>query len=216
MKKLVLLTTLACAILLFGSDVFALSIYLEPKVTQYILPGESIGFDIKVAGLGEFDLPSLGAFDMEILFNPDVLEYVDGSLVFGSLLGDNPFFQWLDGPYGGPEYGGIAYDALRIQEVSLESADWLNALQPDSFILASLEFSAFSGCGHSYIIPDNIFLSDEWGNSLDIDHRGIGSVNVVPEPASIWMLGIGMLMSICAFSKRMLGRKMSAQDEKIS
>ena len=193
MKKLMLLVTLVCSLVLFHGNALAIRISIEPVGTQNIWPGDSINFNVLISELGDYTSPSIGGFDMNILFNNKVLEYVSGSVVFGPYLGNDPFGQWVDGPNLGPTYGGIYYDAIRIQELSIESTQWLYDNQPDSFALANLTFHARNGSGHSYIISDNIDLSDALGNSMSNDSLGIGSVNVIPEPGTVFLMSSGLL-----------------------
>jgi hypothetical protein len=202
MKKLSFLFIMLCVLTLITVHAQAISISIERVGPAGIWPGDNISFNVLISELGEYTSPSLGGFDINILFNPYVLEYVSGSAVFGPYLGNDPFGQWVDGPNPGPTYGGIDYDAMRIQELSLESTQWLYDNQPGSFTLASLTFHAYDGSGFSYIIPDNIDLSDALGNTITCSRR-ISSVNVIPEPATLLLVGCGLLARLSHFKKNM-------------
>lgn len=154
------ITMLGFGVLLGGTPVMATQITLE-QATQSVAPGDSVELAVRIAGLGNGTAPSLGAFDLDLVFDPAIVTY--SGIVFGDpLLGD------LLGPIVG-SVGGSAVDAaagtLNLFAVSLDAAGDLDAMQPEEFTLASIRFDAI-GLGRSTIEFANVVLGDANGTGL--------------------------------------------------
>ena len=151
-------------------------------VSQSVDLGLPVSVGVVISGLGDATSPSLGAFDIDIQFDPGRLSF--GSALFGDpVLGDQ-----LDvlGLGGNPTFAGITSPGvLNLFEVSLDVPADLNALQPGSFTLATLTFNAI-GSGDSplsFVIgPDS--LSDENGDALAAEVTA-GSVTVNPAAVGV-------------------------------
>lgn len=167
MKKLIL------ASLFFGFYGFlatpsalavSLSFVPEPSIP------EVLAVDIVISGLKAGGPPSLGAFDLDVSFDPAVLSPTD--VTFGPFLGDPGLFEALTDFNFFPGVVDLA-------EVSLLSPADLDALQPASFSLAALTFDRI-GVGDDRLAFSQVTLDDAFGNKI-------------PEPSSLALFSIGAI-----------------------
>ena len=146
--------------------------------SQEVAFGGTVSVDVLISGLTSGAAPSLGAFDLDIDYNPAILNpttVVLGNQLDLSVSGSIQFVS-LVGP-------------VNISEISLESAADLNNLQLGEFPLATLTFDTL-GIGTSLVSVANVMLTDANGNPLQFDNSSTGTVTVTPEPATIviWSL----------------------------
>lgn len=142
--------------------------------------GSSVNVGLVISGLGDSTAPSLGAFDLDIHFDPGRLSF--SSATFGDpVLGDR-----LDvlGLGGNSTVAGITSPGvLNVFEVSLDSPADLVSLQEDRFTLATLTFSAI-GAGNSALGISINSLSDE--NAVELTAEvSTGSVTVAQTAVAI-------------------------------
>lgn len=172
----------------------AIIVSLEPA-SQTISVGGPVSLDLVVSGLNAFAAPGVGAFDVDLTYNPAVLSAVSAS-----------FGTHLDlGLFGSIQSSNLSTPGLiHLDEVSLESSSDLLSSQPASFKLATLNFTGTGG-GVSSVAVASATLSDVTGlqsitpvtAAAQIDVSGGGSE--VPDPAStatllpFGLLGIWML-----------------------
>lgn len=132
-----------------------------------------------------------------ISYGPDVLTL--NNVAFGSALG-GPLDSLQDGtesPVG----------KINVSELSL-LAD-LTPLQngADDVLLFSMIFDTDMLGTSPLTFSENIagvaggFLGDENGQAIVLDSVGTGSINVVPIPSAIWLMGSG-LFALYGFTKR--------------
>ena len=192
MKKLLfLLTVLFSVVLLFG-HVEAVTLSLNPS-NQSIIPGGMAIVDLEIAGLTAGGPDSLGAFELEVLYDPDILSFT--SVNFGLFLGNPDLFE-----------ADIYFDNSSPGVVYLDETSWLEAdsstcifcaepylddLQGESFILAQFSFLGVQ-VGSSDLVIQNEVLSDAFGSAISNLVIENASVSVVPEPATILLLVSGM------------------------
>jgi hypothetical protein len=188
-----LIVILVMVTFLIPSGASAIMLGFEP-VSQDVPLGTPADVALTISGLGDPGPPSLGAFDVNINFDPTVLAF--DSAAFGDQLdlfgfGFNPTFS-----------GVIAPGVLNLFEVSLDPPVLLDVLQAGSFTLATLTFDAI-GLGISPLEISSFVLSDAWGFSLDaMTQLGrISASAAVPEPSTLLLLGSG-LIGIPWFRKR--------------
>lgn len=101
--------------------------------TAFASAGDSVAVNLIVSDLGDFAAPSVGAFSANILFDLTALSFESYSL--GAFLGSAEALGSVD------VSTGAAGGSVGLGEVSLLPASALDALQPASFVLATLTFS---------------------------------------------------------------------------
>jgi hypothetical protein len=145
-------------------------------------PGDSISLDLVVSGLGNAGPDSLGAFDISVGFDPTKLSFTGYSL--GNLLGNVGLAEAIDASAG--DVGG----AVNVAEVSLLSVPALDALQPDSFVVATLKFDVVDlapSVVTQLSVLSGAVLGDAFGSPLSVTGLGSASVQGVPLPGTLFL-----------------------------
>jgi len=143
--------------------------------------GQTVTVDIVISGLSAGAPPSVGAFDLDVSFDPAILLPID--VTFGSFLG-TPGIDALTDFLLSPGVVDLA-------EVSLLAPINLDA-HPASFSLATLSFVAV-GVGTSPLAFSQIVVDDAFGDKIPT--TGVdGSITGIPEPASALLSGAGLLL----------------------
>lgn len=151
---------------------------------EVIAPGTTTPVELEVSGLGVDSSPSLGAFDLNVAFNPAVVSFT--GLTFGDpLLGDQ---LSLSGVPTISDYSFSAAGLLELFSISLDSATVLDTKQAGQFILATLRFQAIAPGSTALTLSVNS-VSDSQGSPLSVAlQTGSIAVTSVPEPSLIWLL----------------------------
>lgn len=151
--------------------------------------GGSVAVNVAVSGLGDFAPESLGAFDIDVAYDPAVFAFSGYSL--GALLGDLGSVQALDAS------GGDSGGNVNIAEVSLLSEAALDALQPAAFILATLTFDVLDLAlgATSQLSLGSILLGNSGGDALPATGGGpatfVGS-SAVPTAGTLLLFLAGL------------------------
>jgi hypothetical protein len=178
MKKTMLALGLLLALAPAGAG--AITIGLAPAVVTGTV-GLAFDLDVVVSGLGDGVAPSLGAYDLDITFDPSLLAF-DSSALSGAL-GAGSLHSTI-----------VTAGVVDLAEVSLLSPTQLDALQSDSFVLATLRFTPIaegtSSLGFSQAIAGNGF-----GAPLEVTTGGARVVaeGVIPEPSALALFALGAL-----------------------
>jgi hypothetical protein len=139
---------------------------------QNVSLGDTVNVDVFLDRLTGDAPAAVGAFDLDVSFNPDILSF--DSVTFGSGLGDSL------------RSSGVSGGTIDIAAVSLLLPSDLHLLQPAEFVLATLSFNAVAK-GTSDLAFSQALLFDAFGLSLSaVD--GAGSVAVSEPPTSSLVL----------------------------
>lgn len=156
-------------------------------------PGVFERFEVSLAihDLGELMPPSLGAFDLNLTFDPGLVAFVSES--YGDpALGDQLGLFVPSLTFTTPAPG-----LVNLFQLSFDFPSDLESLQASSFTLVTLQFDAIAA-GTMPLLLDAVTLSDAFGGSLDAQVSGssvtIGGAPGVPEPgtASLILVALGV------------------------
>jgi hypothetical protein len=192
MKKpitIIMIMGLAIAFGISSAEAVPIALGFEP-IDQTVNLGDQVVVNLKISGLeGEPEnslLPSLGAFDLNVAFDPAILTF--SSVVFSDQLSSFEF--------GSLQTTTPGSGLVNLFELSFEDPDTLDQLQESAFVLASLAFNSIA-VGISTLTFSEVILSDSLGIELGNIALGGGEVTVtstapVPEPATILLLAAGL------------------------
>lgn len=144
-----------------------------------------------VSGLSEHTTPALSSYDLAIDFDGNRLVFAGAS--FGDpILGNQLDLFNLGLNPGAAEI--TANGALNLYQLSLDSSQDLNALQADSFTLATLHFTVLQA-GNSQMAINVLAFGDSDGNPLS-PSVSAATIATVPLPATAWLMlgGLGILL----------------------
>lgn len=157
--------------------------------SQTVAPGGAISVALRITGLGAFSAPSLGTYDVDVLYDPTILAFTGVSFGDPNLGNQLDLFGLGNIAVASPFTGGV-----NLFELSFDLPSDLDTLQPGSFTLAVLNFNALQS-GTSPLSLNLNALGDSYGNSLSATTQ-TGSVTVVPEPGTVVLLGSGIALLI--------------------
>jgi hypothetical protein len=182
MRRTFVLAGIAC-ILLWSVPSDAVVIDFGPG-SQTVPLGAAAAVDLVISGLGDFTAPSLGTFDLDVTYDASIL--LAASVTLAPFLGDA--IQGVDISTPG---------LIDLFVISLLSPVELDALQPESFVLATLSFDTIA-LGTSALALTQVVAGDAVGADLGAA-AGAGSITVtgsgapVPEPSLTGLLLTGAL-----------------------
>jgi hypothetical protein len=192
-----------CLVLIFGllhyGAASAIVVEVIPS-SSIVNMGGSLTADIRISGLGDGFAPSLGTYDIDLIFDSNL--FTPNSVTFGDpVLGHQlDLFGFMSNPSGASLAGP---NTLNLFEVSLDFPFDLDDLQAPAFILASVVFDVNQKTGTGLFDLSINALGDSFAFPLDAQTIA-AEVQVVPVPAAIWLFGTG-LIGLIGFAKRRAG-----------
>ena len=188
MKKTILSSIFAASLLLAATTprAYTVSLGFDP-VTQDVGLGSMVDVALRISGLGNATAPSLSMFDIDVSFDSARLSF--SSATFGDpVLGDQLDIFDLG---GNSTWAGLTGEGnLNLFELSMDLPDDLDDHQAASFTLVTLSFNALS-VGSSPLELSFSSLGDAYGDPISAEVID-GNVTVVPNPATIWLMGAAL------------------------
>jgi hypothetical protein len=164
-----------------AADAVTISVLPEQGTVQ---AGSTTVVDVVASGLSDAAMGgAIGGYDLDLTFDPALLSW--SSTTFKSGLDVTGLGDLQDSSLSGS-------GKLETFEVSFDSASDLAALQPNSFVLFSVNLTGIVA-GTSALGLDVLSLTDESGHALASDVQGSSvAVAPVPLPAAAWLLLSGL------------------------
>lgn len=164
-------------------------------LTSTVGAGGNVQVDFIVGDLTDNTAPSLGAYDLDVVFDAALLQY--SGISWG-----NQLDQLQLGSLALLDDSAASGGHLNVFEVSYDDIATLDAQQSGSFTLFSLFFNALA-VGESQIDVDVLSLGDAEGNALTADQVSGAGVAVVPVPAALPLLISGLVLVGARIRRRM-------------
>lgn len=170
---------LAVLLLFVALDAKAISFSMDPAGSVVGI-GQSVDIDLNVSGLGDFAPDSLGVYDIDVAWDPNIITL--NTVSFGSDLSILfPSVQTVTPGAG----------TVNLFELSLDFPSDLDTFQPGSFTIATLTFEVID-FGTSAVTPTVNVVGDADGLPLQLESVTGATVSAIPEPTSavLWMAGL--------------------------
>ena len=175
--------------LLFSVDTYAISIDLVANKSA-VNVGDSLDVAVRISGLNDTSAPSLGAYDINFLFDNSLFSFDSISW------GDSAQGNQLDlAGFGSLQDATSGSGWLNLLEISFDDALDLDSLQAGEFTLFSVLLNTIAvGIGNFSLAANS--LGDAYGDNLVANQINgtqvtAGAVSV-PEPSSVLLLLVGI------------------------
>lgn len=166
-------------------DAFALNLHLTPTPEAPALAAP-FSLEIRVSGLVADAAPSLGVFDLLLIYDPVFIAF--SSLTFGDPIAGNQLallaptsLTTTTQPFAG---------AIRLFEASVDDVATLNERQLPAFTLATLTFLPLV-LGPTELTLQILSLGDADGDALSAEPQHLRML-ITPEPSALQLLFLGL------------------------
>ena len=194
--KMILNLTLAATLGATAASATAI-LSLDFPVAPHTGVGDQLSVNLNIGGLATGGPPSLGAWIINVSYDPTIFSITNPDVTFGPNLGT--LAQTID-LVDTTSVSGI----VMITQTSLLSAAALDALQTtDPFLLATLEFTGLT-LGTSLMgFSPTTTVSDAFGTTLVVAGNAPVAAAVVPEPSTVTLFGVGAFaLGLAALRRR--------------
>lgn len=199
LKQIATMLALVAGAICASAPVQAAVLTLKPSVA-IALVGDAFTVEVEVSDLGAG--AAVGVYDLDVSFDESLVTL--NGVVFGAgldVLG-----------LGSIQFDTPGVGKVNLFELSLDLADDLLALQPDSFVLATMTFTAASGGSGAFGLSVNA-IGDASGDPLvaSVQEASVSIVqgSSVPEPGSVALVLSAVAIAFLATpgTKRTEGRR---------
>ena len=169
----------------------AITLSFDPASSE-VSVGSSVSVNLVVSDLADSAAPSLGTYDLDVLFDP--ARFSLAGVAFGDpVLGDQ--LDLFDaGSLSG--YDDSVPGTLNVFEISFDLPADLDDLQAGSFTLFTLTFDALAE-GTSSLDIESLILGDALGDPLtSAVVPGSITATALPEPAAATLVALGSLLLV--------------------
>lgn len=200
-------TLLGLASFVVSAPATAISIDLV-TTSQDVTVGDTLALDLFIRDLGDTTLPSVSTFDFNLGFDSTVLDFAGltfGDPVLGDLVDISGAAQEFTnlGVFDAIGFNEPSSGVVNLFQVSLDFPQDIDTTQPDSFVLASLNFTALNAGINDFDLIVNA-LGDSLGDPLTLETVESSSIVVtdaisqppaesIPEPAASWLSFLGFV-----------------------
>ncbi|MCB1770881.1 MAG: PEP-CTERM sorting domain-containing protein [Candidatus Competibacteraceae bacterium] len=197
MKTTFFAVLLGVMLALTSTASMAIVLRINPA-TLDVAVGDTVMLDVEVDGLGDQVAPSLGAYDIDVTYDPALFGFVE--VIFGTGLD-------VFGLGNLPEAIDDGVGMVNLSEFSFDDPVDLIPYQPATFTLATLKFTtkAVGSSPFGLVVTE---LGDEQGDPFQDTTITGGSVTIteaattVPEPASTALWAVGLLGLVVTTRRR--------------
>jgi hypothetical protein len=189
-----ILVNLAFAVsFMFATSASANTITLSLEQSEpFANTGDLVSVSVMIDGLGNYDVPSVGSFLIDVVFDTEVLSFSGYSL--SNYLGDAADVD---------DYSGLSGNTFTLDNFSWLTTNELWALQPGSFVLAELLFTVNQNINNitGALAFGDVTLWRASGQEFlasNVDSSSTASVTV-PAPSAVMLIALGL---IAMFTKR--------------
>ncbi len=171
-----------------SSGAQAITLGLDPS-NGSVSVGSSVSVNLLISDLTDSAAPSLGTFELDVLFDPGLFSLM--GVTFGDpVLGDQ-LDLFAAGSLSG--YDDSVPGIVNVFEISFDTPADLDDLQAGSFTLATLTFEALAE-GTSSLGTANLIFGDSLGDPLGVDVSPGSITATLPEPAAMTLVVLGTLL----------------------
>jgi hypothetical protein len=173
-------------LLLSGARLWAGILVTTAPATQTAGLAATVDVQLGISGLGLGAAPSLGAFDVNVAYDPAILSFT--GVQFGDPLQGDQLDLFGTGAI--EDFSLLSPGLLEVFGISFDSTADLDSLQADQFILTTIQFQTIAA-GTSPLVPTLNSIGNAAGAPLTATLTSAAvTVVAAPEPGAFWMMAL--------------------------